>query len=421
MRTKLVVPLLFSALFFSSLPLQAQTLWHKLAKNPVISPAGAYGIYGTFDEANALSPSVLYDNGVYKMWYVGYRARWSIGYAISEDGIIWGSYTRNPVLTPGTGRSFETMHVWLSDVIRADNKYYMYYSGNDGTRWRVGLAQSYDCANFWRDDPNPVLTVGSSGAWDERDVWGVSVVRMASNDYRMWFSGQNNSTIARIGYATSSDGVHWTKHTANPILNVGPSGSWDGSNVYVPRVVFHNGVFHMFYLGNGTSRTQIGYATSADGITWSKHAANPVLRVGGTGEWDSYALIDHDVLLQNNTFKIWYGGANSSGLWQIGFASSPLSPQANPLDTKLEFSLSPSYPNPFNPETTIDYDVATDALVTIKVYNSIGEEVTTLVNEQKLAGRYSVVWNARGVASGTYWMRMAANGKSVVQKMILVK
>lgn len=76
--------------------------------------------------------------------------------------------------------------------------------------------------------------------------------------------------------------------------------------------------------------------------------------------------------------------------------------------TPTEFSLDQNYPNPFNPTTTIAFALPSDQLVTLKVYNAIGQEVATLVNEFRTAGRYHAVWDAKGVPSGVYFYRLQA-------------
>jgi photosystem II stability/assembly factor-like uncharacterized protein len=84
------------------------------------------------------------------------------------------------------------------------------------------------------------------------------------------------------------------------------------------------------------------------------------------------------------------------------------------------FELSQNYPNPFNPSTTIKYAVPQKTDVSIKIYNSVGELVTTLVNEVKPAGNYEVNWNAN-VASGIYFYRIDAGEFNSVRKMVLLK
>ncbi|MGB3018870.1 MAG: T9SS type A sorting domain-containing protein, partial [Ignavibacteria bacterium] len=67
------------------------------------------------------------------------------------------------------------------------------------------------------------------------------------------------------------------------------------------------------------------------------------------------------------------------------------------------------YPNPFNPVTTINYDLPSDGIVTLKVYDILGRELKTLVNEMKTAGYYKVQFNAADLASGAYFYRLVVS------------
>ncbi len=85
------------------------------------------------------------------------------------------------------------------------------------------------------------------------------------------------------------------------------------------------------------------------------------------------------------------------------------------------YSLYNNYPNPFNPTTTIKYDIPEQSYVTIKIYNLLGEEVTTLLNEEHNVGRYQINWNAAQLASGVYFYRIQAGSFVDTKKMILMK
>lgn len=85
------------------------------------------------------------------------------------------------------------------------------------------------------------------------------------------------------------------------------------------------------------------------------------------------------------------------------------------------FSLNQNYPNPFNPSTVISYQLSTPSKVSLKVYDILGDEVATLVNEEKPAGRYSVNFNANRLASGVYFYRMQAGSFAETKKLILLK
>jgi hypothetical protein len=87
--------------------------------------------------------------------------------------------------------------------------------------------------------------------------------------------------------------------------------------------------------------------------------------------------------------------------------------------------LKQNYPNPFNPSTTISYDLPSTGTVRLAVYNILGQEVSTLVNQIQNAGSYKVVWNASGAASGVYFYRITvdagAHNYTQINRMILLK
>ncbi|HEX9252522.1 MAG TPA: 5'-nucleotidase C-terminal domain-containing protein [Ignavibacteriaceae bacterium] len=87
----------------------------------------------------------------------------------------------------------------------------------------------------------------------------------------------------------------------------------------------------------------------------------------------------------------------------------------------VEFSLDQNYPNPFNPSTTINYSIPEAGNVEMKVYDVLGNEVATLVNETKAPGNYSAVFDASSLASGIYIYKFSANNFLQTKKMILMK
>lgn len=86
-----------------------------------------------------------------------------------------------------------------------------------------------------------------------------------------------------------------------------------------------------------------------------------------------------------------------------------------------KFNLAQNYPNPFNPSTTINFSLPKSGYITLKVYNSMGSEVKTIVTGNKNAGNYTVDFNASNLSSGIYFYKLQADGFSSVKKMILVK
>ena len=85
------------------------------------------------------------------------------------------------------------------------------------------------------------------------------------------------------------------------------------------------------------------------------------------------------------------------------------------------FGLSQNYPNPFNPTTTISFQIPRTGFVSLKVYNIIGKEIATLVNQEEPAGDYKVQFDTHNIASGTYFYKLSAGGVSLYKKMIVIK
>lgn len=90
-------------------------------------------------------------------------------------------------------------------------------------------------------------------------------------------------------------------------------------------------------------------------------------------------------------------------------------------DIPKNFSLYQNYPNPFNPSTQITFSVPNDGVVSLKVFDVLGREVAVLVDEFKHTGTYHATFNASSLPSGVYLYKLEAAGKSIVQKMMLLR
>jgi hypothetical protein len=86
-----------------------------------------------------------------------------------------------------------------------------------------------------------------------------------------------------------------------------------------------------------------------------------------------------------------------------------------------KFALSQNYPNPFNPKTNIEFSIPEPTNVRVVVYNTLGKEVTTLVNKQLTSGKYTVSWDGSDYSSGIYLYKLETDKFSQVKKMLLVK
>jgi hypothetical protein len=85
------------------------------------------------------------------------------------------------------------------------------------------------------------------------------------------------------------------------------------------------------------------------------------------------------------------------------------------------FSLSQNFPNPFNPETSFEFQIPTSGFVSIRVFDLLGHEVANLLNDVRPAGVYRMTWNASTLPSGVYFYRLQAGNNSQVKKALLLK
>jgi len=105
-------------------------------------------------------------------------------------------------------------------------------------------------------------------------------------------------------------------------------------------------------------------------------------------------------------------------IYDVPYKTNLMNP--NSLNVK-EYSLSQNYPNPFNPITTIAYSIKHDGLVSLKVYDVLGNEVASLVNDNQAAGNYSVQFDASDLPSGIYFYKLISGNFISVKKLILMK
>jgi len=120
---------------------------------------------------------------------------------------------------------------------------------------------------------------------------------------------------------------------------------------------------------------------------------------------------------------MWYSGYDGS-IWRIGYATDSTLVSINsehPNLTPNSYRLDQNYPNPFNPSTVISYQIPLTGFVTLKVYDVLGNEIATLINEEQNAGSHSIDFNAAQLSSGIYFYRLDTEKFSETKSMILIK
>ncbi len=135
---------------------------------------------------------------------------------------------------------------------------------------------------------------------------------------------------------------------------------------------------------------------------------------GTTTKENSYSFIDKNLEPGDYLYKLvqvdFDGTKTDSKIVEVEITSQP-----------NEFSISQNYPNPFNPSTTIQYSIPESGNVKMAVFNSLGEEIATLVNERKDAGTYKIIFNAIDFPSGIYYYQIKTGKLVETKKMILLK
>ena len=111
----------------------------------------------------------------------------------------------------------------------------------------------------------------------------------------------NGSNQGSIGYASSPDGITWTKYENNPILEKGDVESWEDLFVVWPQVIFKDDIYHMWYSGHDGQNVRIGYATSPDGINWTRYSNNPIPDIGPQA-WDNRQVWRSKVLFMDGVY-----------------------------------------------------------------------------------------------------------------------
>src|SRR5262249_21099659 len=199
--------------------------WKKSPENPVLG-----GKYGT-----CFDISVLHEADAYRMW-VSWRPKKSIALVTSKDGIHW---SEPPAVVFGPRP--ET--AWEDDinrpiVLRKDDRYLLYYTGQAKGHSAIGYATSTDGVTWKRMSDIPVLQADQP--WEKVAVMNPHVIwDSAKKQFRMWYSGGEQYEPNAIGYATSEDGLQWTKHPKNPIFIADAKIPWEHDRVAGCQVIRH--------------------------------------------------------------------------------------------------------------------------------------------------------------------------------------
>ena len=248
--------------------------------------------------------SVRRENGAYTMW-LSWRPKASVARITSADGIVWDGPPQI-VLPPRPETGWEN-DINRPGVLFRDGIYHMWYTGQTKTHSAIGYATSPDGINWTRRSDAPVLAPET--AWEKVAVM-CPHVNWDDEDrlFKMWYSAGDQYEPNALGFAVSRDGFKWEK-LPHPVLLPDPANAWEQHKVAGAQVIKRDGAYIMFYIGfENEHHAQIGLARSADGIVWERCADNPIVPSGAPDSWDAEACYKPFAIFEGDRCLLWYNG-----------------------------------------------------------------------------------------------------------------
>jgi predicted GH43/DUF377 family glycosyl hydrolase len=289
----------------------------------------------------------------------------------------------------------------------------------------VCRAFSEDGIHWWMDPAQAVFEAGPPGAWDHDDIFLPSVFNWRDTLWMTYSAYTADSAARGMGLAFSlDDGETWERDsTNNPVFVPSPSQTWDRFIGEMRVAMWSESLFVLVYTG-ATSMSglpSIGVATSTDLRHWTRAPNNPVLRRGTPSAWDNY-YVYQPILADLGAQKgIYYCGINSGGVGAIGLAVPTASDIPNQVVWLPQEIMLTAFPNPFNSTASIVLTLSHSSHVQLAIWDILGRQVAVLKDAWMPAGESRIAWEADGLGSGTYYVRLDANGTQVVRPIMLIK
>ena len=415
----------------------------------------------TLDQSTAIavgdSGVIIKSTNLYRSWvkknsgvtvnlnsinFVNYFNGWIVG---DKGTLLKSTDSGNSWNPSNTGRSNNL------NTIEFINASYGWIGGNDGLILRTtdeGQSWSIHYLNEFSNilklhffDSNIGLALSSGGKIHRTENGGSTWTTIYDHPYyEFWdfdfltstqgfLCGQNGSV-----YITNDGGFSWNSSNTPPYLNLRTIFAIENNLIVTAG---ENGIIQYIEIGENVPVELISFSADVSGtgvaLTWTtateinnhmfvieRKNENKEFRMvgyregkGTTTDINKYTYLDNDV----EKGKYYYR------LKQIDYDGSfEYSKEIEiEVNTANNFSLKQNYPNPFNPTTSIKYTVPSNEYVTLKVYDILGNEVATLVNEQQESGRYTVNFDGDKLSSGLYIYKIQAGKFSQVRKMLLLK
>ncbi len=262
-------------------------------------------------------------------------------------------------------------------------------------------SSNYPFTTFWMDGRTQMLftaaEITAAGGFSNAAISKIGFnVLTASTQIMNGFNVKIQNTsqtsltgFVSTGWTTAYTGTYSVPGTGMQYINLMPPYfTWNGTSNLLIEICYDNTAY--------TSYSTVA-STSAAGMTWGYYTDNSTgcTMTGGTA--------------QANRPNVCFTMSPATGLSPIGST------------TPIVYALSQNYPNPFNPVTKINFAIPRQGMVSLKVYDMLGREMKTLVNEVKTVGYYSVDFNGSDFASGVYFYRLESESFRDIKRMVLIK
>jgi choice-of-anchor A domain-containing protein/uncharacterized repeat protein (TIGR01451 family) len=274
--------------------------------------------------------------------------------------------------------------------------------------WGYGVYKSSDYGTTWTQINNGLggflalqsitstingdVYAGTVGGGVFKTTDGINWTQLTIGYNVIWAMGSSSTTVYAGTYGgglfkSVDGGLSWTKVTTLDVLFVYSLSIDASGNVFVSSLT--NGVFE----------------STDGGASWS------ALGMGGSGVCS---------VTTSSTSNNILAGTKDGKVFKI--SGQQATTEVNNLEQlPVDFKLSQNYPNPFNPTTTIEFALPSAGKYALKIYNVIGQEVASLINNELTAGYHTVTFNASRMASGIYIYRLSGSNVNISKKMILMK
>jgi len=370
---------------------------------------------------------------------------------VSGTNLFAGTDVDGIFLTTNNGTNWATVNSGLdqrvhSIVVSGTNLFAgtlggVFRSTNNGTSWTAvnsGLTSlsiyplAVNGTNLFAGTSNSgvFLSTNSGTSWTavNSGLTNLEVNALAVSGTNT-FAGTNGGV-----FLSTNNGTSWTAVNSGLTNSLANAFAVSGINLFVGT--FGGGVF--LSTNNGTSWTAVNsgltslqhlslFAVDAANILAGTYDGGVFLSTNNGTSWTAVnsGLTNLGVLSLNvsgTSLFLGTSGGSGNGVW-----TRPLSEIITSVEETTSneipsvYALQQNYPNPFNPTTTIEFSIPYSGLITVKVFNTLGQVVATLVDEELQVGRYRTTWDASGFSSGVYYYRMHATSFSETGKLVLIR